>query len=85
MEKERPRLDRGTPATFARNHTRVLVHSESCLQGLEIPAIEPTRADSDNRDCIRGITEVPVRAHSELDGTASHGPVTRVAAEPSSC
>ena len=52
-EKERPHLDRAMPVTFPRNHTHVLVHWESYLQGLEpeIPATEPALADSDNRDC----------------------------------
>ena len=31
------------PGTSQRNNTRVLIHWESCLQGLEIPAIEPAR------------------------------------------
>ena len=48
-EKERPRLDRATPATSPRNHTHVLVHWERCLQGSEIPAAKLARADSDIR------------------------------------
>ena len=48
-EKERSHLGRATPASFPRNHTRVLVHCESCLQGSEIPAAEPARADPDIR------------------------------------
>ena len=40
-EKERPHLGRATPASFPRNHTRALVHCESCLLGSEIPAAEP--------------------------------------------
>ena len=45
---------RATPATSPRNITHVLVHWESCLQGSEIPAAEPARADSD----IRAITTI---------------------------
>ena len=59
LEKERPRLDRATPATSPRNHTHVLVHWESYLQGFQTPATEPARADSDNRD--RG-PEQPLRS-----------------------
>ena len=32
-------LARSTPATSPRNHTHVLVHWESCLQGLENPSV----------------------------------------------
>ena len=50
---ERPHLNRATPATSPRNYTHVLVHWESCLQGLEIPANRTVsaRADSENWDC----------------------------------
>ena len=40
---ERPHLDRATAATSPRNHTHVLVHWESCLQGLEISATGSSR------------------------------------------
>ena len=43
-EKERPPCPR---LPGPRNHTHVLVHWECCLQGLEIPATESARADSD--------------------------------------
>ena len=44
VRRKGPHLDRATPATSLRNHfnhTHVLVHWESCLQGLETPATEP--------------------------------------------
>ena len=37
-EEKRPHLDRTMRATSPRNHTCMLVHLESCLQGLEIPS-----------------------------------------------
>ena len=45
-------LDNATPASSPQNHTHVLVHWESCLQGLEIPATEPVSANLYNRDCL---------------------------------
>ena len=45
----RPRDAR--PATSPRNHTRAPVRRERRLQGSEIPAADPARADSDNLDC----------------------------------
>ena len=63
--RERPHLDRATPATSPQNHTHVLVHweLESCLrQGLEIPATEPARADSDMR------AEHPLRRGASAGG-----------------
>ena len=37
--------------TSPQNHTHVLVHQESCLQGLEIPATEPAVTNLEKRDC----------------------------------
>ena len=54
-------LDRATPATSPRNHTHVLVHWKSYLQGFQTSATEPALADSDNRD--RG-SEQPLRLDS---------------------
>ena len=68
-EKERPYLDRATPATSPRNHTHVLVHWESCLQGSEIPAAEPARADSD----IRARTTITVVPQNPKPGPKSKG------------
>ena len=62
VRSERPHLNRAKPATSPRNHTHVLVHWESCLQGL-VDLTEPARADSDNRD--RG-PEQPFRLDSDL-------------------
>ena len=47
-----------SPASSPQDHTYVLVHFESCLQGLEIPATEPAHADSDIR------AEQPLRAEN---------------------
>ena len=51
------------PATYP---AHVLVHWESCLLGLEIPATEPARADSDIR------AEQQLRFHSDVTPGPSH-------------
>ena len=74
IRKGRIYLYPAMPATSPRNHKHVLVYWERCLQGLEIPATEPARADSDNRDCPAaghnnrnaGITVVPQNPKQDL-------------------